>query len=310
MNAKYHICSYIILILVLGGCEAGEAGWTTVALPDAGEHTIVAVDFQDEGHGMLVTSFRGDSRIYTSGDAGASWTRVHEVDFGLHDVVLTGEKTAVAVGNRGILHTADFGENWRLLEADVPEPIMAVDFYDSQQGLAVGRNGIILYTTDGGQSWSRQESGSNSFLKDVSFYGDGVAFAVGSEGAMLYTENSGRKWSERSSGVTEDINGIHFLDGDTGLGIGDYGLIMRSDDGGATWNRQEANTSSSLLGMHFIGTTGMVVGFEGTVLRTDDGGRTWEGVETGTSRGLYDVQMSAPESAVLVGDQATVLRRE
>ncbi|MDZ7773754.1 MAG: YCF48-related protein [Balneolaceae bacterium] len=310
MNAKCTVNTFIILIMALVGCSTGEAGWTTVALPDAGEHTAVAVDFRDGERGMLVTSFRGSSRIYVTRDEGASWALVHEVDFGVHDIVMTEDEKAIAVGNRGILRTADFGASWRVWNADFQEPLKAVDFNGEESGMAVGRNGMILYTEDGGESWSRQESGSASFLTDVMFRGDGVAYAVGSGGTVLYTDDFGEHWTVKSTVVNEDLKAVHFLDGDSGLAIGSNGLILRTSDGGSTWKRTAGNTSNSLLGMHFLGQTGLLVGFDGTVLQTDDGGTSWKQVPIGTNRGLYDVHITSGESAVLVGDQATVMIRK
>ncbi|MFN3189778.1 MAG: YCF48-related protein [Aureliella sp.] len=55
-----------------------------------------------------------------------------------------------------LLHSNDFGENWRKLEVPNTLPLQQTAFVDANRGWAVGALGTVLATRDGGESWYRQ----------------------------------------------------------------------------------------------------------------------------------------------------------
>jgi photosystem II stability/assembly factor-like uncharacterized protein len=63
---------------------------------------------------------------------------------------------AGAPGTR-ILHTADRGASWQLLDTHQSVPLRALCFVNAQRGWAVGSLGTILATRDGGKTWQRQK---------------------------------------------------------------------------------------------------------------------------------------------------------
>ncbi|MBL8795692.1 MAG: hypothetical protein JNM56_17435 [Planctomycetia bacterium] len=65
------------------------------------------------------------------------------------------------VGRPGsvVLHSADRGNNWKLLPTGQNVPLHGAYFLSAERGWAVGELGTILTTADGGQTWTTQRQG-------------------------------------------------------------------------------------------------------------------------------------------------------
>jgi photosystem II stability/assembly factor-like uncharacterized protein len=76
-----------------------------------------------------------------------------------------------AAGTPGtrILHSADAGKTWNMVDTGQTLPIQALSFVDEQAGYAVGDLGTILATRDGGKTWQRQ-SGGGTRAAYIGFY--------------------------------------------------------------------------------------------------------------------------------------------
>jgi len=307
---QFHI---IILLFVLNSCsfsENNEASWQKIEMQELENYLITSVNFWDRKQGMLAASNRGISRIYHTTDGGDTWELSYKVDFGLHDLKMISHEKVIAVGNRGILRTDNFGDSWHMAGGNFREPLIAVDFSDSLNGIAAGLNGIIVYTDNGGKDWSEQKSASDSFFKDVSYIDNNNAVVVGTDGTVLFTETGGKKWKKRITDRDEDLLAVHFFDTETGIAVGAKGIILRTLDGGLTWSRRRSKTRVSLLGIHFLDETGFIVGFGGTLLETDDGGLDWKQIEVDTDKGLYDIYLTSDKEGVLVGDHGTIMKND
>jgi photosystem II stability/assembly factor-like uncharacterized protein len=58
-----------------------------------------------------------------------------------------------------LLHSADLGDKWEVVNTGRSAPLNGVFFLDEQHGWAVGELGTILGTTDGGKTWQVQRRG-------------------------------------------------------------------------------------------------------------------------------------------------------
>jgi hypothetical protein len=66
----------------------------------------------------------------------------------------------VAVGPRGhIVVSSDRGTTWKQAPVPVSSDLTAVYFADSENGWAVGHDGVVLHSANGGQSWQVQLNG-------------------------------------------------------------------------------------------------------------------------------------------------------
>ncbi len=126
-----------------------------------------------QGPGWLV----GDGGlVLCTHDGGKSWREpASRLPDGMYDqfdfraVSVLGE-LCWAVGSPGthVLHSADGGRSWQVLDTGQQLPIRAMTFLDANRGWAVGSLGTILATRDGGRTWlTQQQGGSRAALLSV-----------------------------------------------------------------------------------------------------------------------------------------------
>jgi photosystem II stability/assembly factor-like uncharacterized protein len=126
------------------------------------EDILFGVSFADSLNGIAAGR---NGRIFLTSDGGKNW---HLRAEGLPntyflDVSFPDPAMGIVVGyqsnpNQGlIMRTTDGGRTWS--KTEIPGPLLAVSFANSNFGIAVGNFGTIQRTTDGGRSWKRQSGG-------------------------------------------------------------------------------------------------------------------------------------------------------
>ncbi len=190
-----------------------------------------------------------------------------------YDAFVLDANNAWVSGGRGlILHVANSGQDFTMLETGVQKAIYEVDFATAEEGVAVGQDGIVLKTGDGGKTWTRipvelplqdwQVAQPHYFA--VSRGADAQhLWAVGPVGAIIRSQDGGETWENLSlwcdlsfenfatSDPADDpestlrmnpcdvtLNGVSFPTNTDGWVTGEFGIILRTKDGGATWQRQ------------------------------------------------------------------------
>lgn len=118
--------------------------------------------------------------------------------------------------------------------------LLAVKFWNSQQGVASGKNGTLLVTHDGGETWAQAALGSNVLCyfdcislpaKDTGFV-SGRAFN-GSNGFLLKTTDGGSTWTTINGGPGFAIS--YFPTTKVGY-FTEYGNYMeKTTNGGSSW---------------------------------------------------------------------------
>ena len=106
-----------------------------------------------------------DREIARSIDNGTSWTYfpldmeyVYNLDFPDDNTgYITGD---VGMDSHFIYKTTDGGENWT--KSTTPNHFIDIDFFDAQNGLAIGDGGKIYKTTDGANTWTEYTCITNS----------------------------------------------------------------------------------------------------------------------------------------------------
>jgi photosystem II stability/assembly factor-like uncharacterized protein len=102
-----------------------------------------------------------------------------------------------------VLHTSDGGAHWteQLLPPGT-RYLRAVDFADSVNGWACGRNGSVIHTSDGGLNWEAQYCPVDTTLFDIEFAGTQHGLIAGNS-LVLYTTDGGAHWTRGLGGVAE-----------------------------------------------------------------------------------------------------------
>jgi len=221
----------------------------------------------------IAGAFQGlnDGGVYTSTDAGATWTleplpgtRYNDASFGPDGKLIAISDGPTTIAKEGLWRRS--GGSWTSIGPDqgtlFESELFSMDFgvADANHIIAGGSDfgvagfEITLWTTtNGGATWTKSFEGTdNKDVRDVRFLQDGTnstAVAAFSDfgaspqsGGVMRTVNGGATWSVSSTGLNATAQGF-------GLGLSpassqtvyfadrDFsaGGLFKSTDGGATW---------------------------------------------------------------------------
>lgn len=171
---------------------------------------------------------------------------------------------------------------WTALPSGTNEDLLAVHFYDAQNGVAAGKNSTILITTDGGSSWTASNTGEikGDFRSVYMLHPDTIFAAAGDifDAHLYRSVNGGQSW-DASIGIAEIAK--------SKLGIVgmSYEHTYYSTDRGGQWDTTALDIGGTVLmeALHFSDSstgflTGNISGFttySAFSFRTEDGGLTW-----------------------------------
>lgn len=176
-----------------------------------------------------------------------------------------------AFGEAGAIYTTrDAGETWTRLQSPSRHLLLGGTFVDDHRGWIVGAGATIIQTSDGGDTWyqSRLPQVEKTVrFTSASFIDNRLGWAVGSGGSVYQTTNGGRTWQRQVSGVDIDLFDVKFLDAREGWAVGAEGTIIHTVDGGVRWTTERHVTEHPLERVFFTDKThGWAVGFGGTVV--------------------------------------------
>ncbi len=97
--------------------------------------------------------------------------------------------------------------------------VSSIYFVDTNNGWAVGSNGLILHTTDG-KNWAAQNSHFQYQFNDVFFLNSNEGWVVGFLGAVRHTTDGGATWEIVDIGTSNDLGGVFFTSSDNGYIVG------------------------------------------------------------------------------------------
>jgi len=261
-----------------------------------------------------------------------------------YGVFVLDDNNAWAVGNRGVvLHLTSKGEQVSLLPSWIEKALYNVDFIDSQNGIAIGQDGLIVKTNDGGKTWRQIElilpledwRPSLPHIFSLSRGSDPQKlWAAGPGGTIIYSQDGGEKWEDFSLHRDVTLNGIAFASDTHGWVVGEFGTILHTTDGGRTWQEQKnvlnlpkytrPDLSEEdaikqrvpqlyledlfLISVAFLNEReGYITGESGILLTTTDGGETWTNVPSGSFNILLSVVPArAHHAAVATGVLGTM----
>jgi photosystem II stability/assembly factor-like uncharacterized protein len=129
----------------------GGNEWLTKFQSDSNLHGT-DLFFKNESTGYLTAK----NSILKTTDAGENWEIItidleHEIWF--QSVHFPDEQTGYAVGHGSyetIVKTTDGGQTWNTINSSSTSGLNAVHFFDEQNGLVFGENGVVLKTETGG----------------------------------------------------------------------------------------------------------------------------------------------------------------
>ena len=189
--------------------------------------------------------------------------------------------------------------------------LLDTHFTDTNNGWAVGNDGLALNTTDGGETWSVVNVGVNSHIRSVHFADSNRGWVVGDSGTVRTTSNGGTTWNSTASGTTSNsLFDVQFINSTNGWAVGNGGTIIRTTNGGTSWSvNSNSGTTSDLRGIHFSGPgrPGWAVGAGGTIVIAGSDGVTWSAQDSGTTATLNAVHSIDANRVWAVGAGGTIL---
>jgi photosystem II stability/assembly factor-like uncharacterized protein len=184
------------------------------------------------------------------------------------------------VGQNGVvLRSINGGNRWEKQFIPGGQTLRSVSFSSTEDGWAVGDNGVIAGTHDRGLTWFVvQPSLTTQGLKSVWRANALRAVAVGGVGVAPRTwapPADSIKWTLENAGAAFQLAGVCFGDSVVfAVGSnGGPGAVLRSDDFGVTWVMQTPRSQYALNDVYFVDRQhGWAVGNGGTIRHTARGG--------------------------------------
>ncbi len=243
----------------------GGSSWSILSQPTT--QTLLGISMSSAttgvavgGTGVFLNAY-GTGLVLTTTNGGGSWvSQTEPVINGIARVlravkmvstnvgfIVGGNEYNIQDGNGVILKTTDGGSSWQTQTSGTAQALYGVDFYDTNNGIAVGGLGTVLQTTNGGSTWTSRTSGVSGPLSSAS-YGSSTAVTIaGKGGVILHSTNGGSTWTSQSSGSAYDLYGVDFADANLGVAVGSSGTILRTTNGGSTWAKISNPVPSNLI---------------------------------------------------------------
>jgi photosystem II stability/assembly factor-like uncharacterized protein len=238
----------------------------------------------DGARGIAVGAF---GTVLESADGGATWQRqppLPTTNLALMSVAMRGGK-CLAVGQSGLVFTADDCKTWKKVAAVTPSRLLAVDVNAQGVAYAVGGFGTVLRSADGGQTWAVQtidwkpftKDGAEPHLYDVHVAADGTPTMVGEFELILRADASGKNWKALRQGE-RSLFALTMQSDGRAYAVGQSGAVLASSDGGATWRALASGTEAILTAVHAGPKGQLLASGINTVLASKDDGGTWRRV--------------------------------
>ena len=251
---------------------AGET-WTQ---RESGTHVWWGVASSADGMKLVATSspsqFNTDGQIYTSTDAGVTWT-ARESDRQWRGVASSADGMKLVAAEHG-------GQLWTSTDAGVTWTARASNTYwwsvasstDGTKLVATSTNGQLWTSTDSGVTWTARESDRAWF--SVASSADGTKLIAAVSGGHLYTStDSGVTWTAR-----EEARSWYAVassaDGTKLIAAAPNDRVYTSTDSGVTWTAHLSPHQWISVASSANGTT-LIAGNYSDLWISTDSGATW-----------------------------------
>lgn len=240
-----------------------------------------------------------------------SWRRLGDWGNQLTAIKWVNEEVGYIAGSNLILKSIDGGLSWSEQEAPTDHLMLALDFYDEENGMVVGRDGLVYHTLTGGKDWQTLALGTTANLNAVSYLTPDKLFISGDSSTLYSSLDGGQSWSRHQLNTSGDLNSLFFVNPDSGYIASSNSEVLKTVDGGITWKTLQTDLEFSLNDIYFLNdTVGYAVGDKGTIIKTVDAGVSWSYINSGMETDFNKVvfNKSNPLTGLVIGKNGAILR--
>ena len=267
------------------GAPAGL--WTALASSADGNKLLaVGSDYQYLTNGTTVHTLATTSWVYTSANAGVSWTKAHgppaNVTWTGAATSADGNKLTVASSSGAIYTSANAGVTWTLRVAPNRQWNALASSADGTRLVAVAPTGGIYTSANSGATWMPTDAPNGLWWWSVACSADGRRLVAAANfnaqatagGPIFLSTNSGANWRLTSAPSNNWVSVSASADASTIVAVANGGICL-SKDAGTTW--ATTNPPSANSAWQCVATTA-------------DGNKVFAGVNFG---GIHAAQMAA-----------------
>ncbi|MEA5256442.1 YCF48-related protein [Arcicella aquatica] len=270
----------------------------------------------------------GSEIILKTTNGGETWTSMPQYSpyVSVYAIFFTDAQTGWVADYFGSIYkTTDGGATWResyYINDNKPfnEPqesglFRSIFFTDSNNGWAVGSNGLMITTSNGGITWTRKKGVNDGlYLTNINFSDTKNGFAFSLSNEYLQTTDGGNTWIKKSIGLNTSTYSSFAFGKNNIWSVGNEGTIINTIDGGLNWKILRGNPQD-LSDINFVNSSiGYKVGNYGSIEKTIDGGVTWKKQNSGVNNAITKVKFVDENTGWALikggiqGSQGSVLR--
>ncbi len=268
----------------------GGDNWTIYYSPIANDF-IPAIEFISADTVVMVGNTVYDGgHFLISYDGGYSW---YYQDIEAYDdmAVVNGREIHLVGSKTAITCSPDLGQTWEQQSEYHSEKLYAIDFLESNVGIAVGLWGKVIKTTDG-QTWQDVADGYPNHMYGIDFNSRSVGLIVGVDG-ILRSADSGESWSRVY--YDDELVSVDFVSDDVAYAAGDYGACYKSTNSGVSWQTINVPNNWDVRTIKFLSPDHGFISCGSNIYKTKDGGVSWYEVN-GITKSVNEINF--PTSSV------------
>lgn len=182
------------------------------------------------GHAERVWVASDKKKLYTTGDAGKTWSLLTALPRSVNALLFTSETQGWAVGGNGTaMHSADGGASWKSIANSLTAALIGIAGLDQTHAIAVGSEGVVVSLT--ANDWTD----ISDDLWNVTFSDEDHVWILGTHGMLLHSQDGGATYVPLIVSETDDFRYIWFSTPTVGWIAASDGTLLYSSDAGLRW---------------------------------------------------------------------------
>lgn len=177
-----------------------------------------------------------------------------------------------------IYRSTDGGQTWAL-QLDAHAYLSTLQFFDAQEGWAIGGN-TFLHTTDGGQGWTAASVPFGTWSHAARFSDTSNGISVGEYGNVTRTTDGGQTWTTVAPiGSGPRLWDVESATTSASVYSGEAGALSLTTNAGAAWRSLYSGGTGATHAVDAVdGLHAWAANDGGEVLYTVNGGKEWNRV--------------------------------